>query len=421
MIHTSTIKEAVITVDRKSGALPSGNGGSLKKFIALLLAGFIAIVSACQLSGTTPSAGTPYTVTYNGNGNTGGSAPKDSITYQTGATVTVSGNTGSLVKAGYPSFAWNTTIDGSGTYYAPTATFAMGTADVTMYAMWMTAPTVSSTNPADVAIGVGINDMITATFSAAMDPATITSVSFALAHGGTPVAGTVVYDEASKTAVFAPTSVLAAGLLYTATVTTGVKNIAGDAMAANKVWTFTTASAGAGPAPVRLGTAGNYVILAKAAITDVPASAITGNIGLSPPGCPERRRKSKEYLLAALRTGDAGDNLPLRRNHIESDRHHAADERDDERKGPCTDPGCAPKEQSDKPLERGRENGSQRPGTVTPAEGGREREGKKRQGEDGFRLRECQRKAGRYGRLSDTRRGVKVGRMRDLPVAGVRQ
>jgi hypothetical protein len=40
--------------------------------------------------------------------------------------------------------------------------------------------------------------------------------------------------------------------------------------------------AGKGPAPVALGMAGNYVILANSAISTVPASAITGNVGLSP-------------------------------------------------------------------------------------------------------------------------------------------
>ena len=39
---------------------------------------------------------------------------------------------------------------------------------------------------------------------------------------------------------------------------------------------------GAGPAPVSLGTAGNFVILAKSGIATVPASAVTGNIGVSP-------------------------------------------------------------------------------------------------------------------------------------------
>lgn len=40
--------------------------------------------------------------------------------------------------------------------------------------------------------------------------------------------------------------------------------------------------AGRGPASVDLGAAGNFVILAQSAITNVPASAVTGNVGLSP-------------------------------------------------------------------------------------------------------------------------------------------
>jgi hypothetical protein len=39
---------------------------------------------------------------------------------------------------------------------------------------------------------------------------------------------------------------------------------------------------GKGPAPVSLGTAGDFAILSKSGITDVPASAITGNVGTSP-------------------------------------------------------------------------------------------------------------------------------------------
>ncbi|HBX24233.1 MAG TPA: hypothetical protein DEF34_11480, partial [Desulfotomaculum sp.] len=49
-----------------------------------------------------------YTVTYDGNGNTSGSVPVDSNTYITGATVTVLGNTGNLVKTGYTFAGWNT-------------------------------------------------------------------------------------------------------------------------------------------------------------------------------------------------------------------------------------------------------------------------------------------------------------------------
>lgn len=77
-----------------------------------------------------------YTVTYNGNGNTGGTAPTDgSSPYASGATVTVLGNTGSLVKTGYTFAGWNTLADGMGTAYAATDTFNIA-ANTTLYAQW---------------------------------------------------------------------------------------------------------------------------------------------------------------------------------------------------------------------------------------------------------------------------------------------
>jgi hypothetical protein len=145
-----------------------------------------------------------------------------------------------------------------------------------------TPPTVTSTFALDSATGVSINETTTATFSEAMDPATIDTAHFTVAAGLTAVTGTVTYDVPNETAIFAPTGNLAVGTLYTATITTGVKDLAGNALAANKVWTFTTAAAGLGPAPVRLGTAGTFVILSKTGISTVPASVITGNIGVSP-------------------------------------------------------------------------------------------------------------------------------------------
>jgi uncharacterized protein (TIGR02145 family)/uncharacterized repeat protein (TIGR02543 family) len=78
-----------------------------------------------------------YTVTYNGNGNTGGNVPVDGTSYLNGATVTVLGNTGSLTKTHYTFSKWNTSSDGSGTPYTSGMTFAMGTANVTLYAQWI--------------------------------------------------------------------------------------------------------------------------------------------------------------------------------------------------------------------------------------------------------------------------------------------
>ena len=86
-----------------------------------------------------------YAVTYDGNGNSGGSVPTDGNNYEEGATVTVLANTGGLVKTGHTFSGWNTASDGSGTSYAVASTFAMGSADVTLYANWSTATNVNFT------------------------------------------------------------------------------------------------------------------------------------------------------------------------------------------------------------------------------------------------------------------------------------
>ncbi len=81
-----------------------------------------------------------YTVTYDGNGNTGGTAPIDGLSpYNFGSTVTVLANTGSLVKTGATFGGWNTVANGTGTNYAATGsiTFTLGAANVILYAKWL--------------------------------------------------------------------------------------------------------------------------------------------------------------------------------------------------------------------------------------------------------------------------------------------
>ena len=83
------------------------------------------------------------TVTYLGNGATGGSVPVDgSSPYSSGNTVTVLGNTGSLVDAGYSFDGWNTLANGTGTAYAPGATFTI-LSNTTLYAQWTANPALS--------------------------------------------------------------------------------------------------------------------------------------------------------------------------------------------------------------------------------------------------------------------------------------
>jgi CSLREA domain-containing protein/uncharacterized repeat protein (TIGR02543 family) len=92
--------------------------------------------AACDIGAFEAIVIPTYSVTYNGNGSTGGSVPIDGNAYVAGATVTVLGNTGSLVKTGYIFAGWNTLANGSGTSYAGGATFAMGSGNVTLYAQW---------------------------------------------------------------------------------------------------------------------------------------------------------------------------------------------------------------------------------------------------------------------------------------------
>ena len=76
-----------------------------------------------------------YTVTYNANGADSGTVPTDATEYASGATVTVLGNTGSLVKTGYTFDGWNTQANGEGTNYTAGNTFTIS-ANTTLYAKW---------------------------------------------------------------------------------------------------------------------------------------------------------------------------------------------------------------------------------------------------------------------------------------------
>jgi glucose/arabinose dehydrogenase len=150
--------------------------------------------------------------------------------------------------------------DSNGVYAAGTGNFPTNSFNATNY--WVdvvfdtttndtTPPTVSSTTPANNAGGVPISAKVSATFSEAMDASTITGTTFQLKDaGGNTVAGSVAYDPAATTATLTPSASLTAGATYTATVkggAPGVKDAAGNALAADRSWSFTTATPSACP------------------------------------------------------------------------------------------------------------------------------------------------------------------------------
>jgi len=142
-------------------------------------------------------------------------------------------------------------------------------------------PAVSSTDPVNNATGVDNNKVVAFNFNQPMDPFTINASIFTVFQGATPVSGTVAYSR--TTATFTPNNILADNAVYTATMSTGAKDIAGYALISNTAFSFTTATViKLGPAAVNLGTAGNFEILSKTGVTDVYQSAITGDVGASP-------------------------------------------------------------------------------------------------------------------------------------------
>lgn len=166
--------------------------------------------------GVTPVVGD---VTYNNGSNTASFNPTADLANNTTYTATIT--TGAADQAGNNLSSNNTWVFTTG----PDAT----------------KPTVTSTDPASAATGVALNKTVSATFSEAMDPTTITTTTFTLTGPGvTPVDGAVTYNSGTNTASFNPTADLTASTIYTATITTGAKDVPGNALNSNYTWTFTT-------------------------------------------------------------------------------------------------------------------------------------------------------------------------------------
>lgn len=99
-----------------------------------------------------------------------------------------------------------------------------------------TPPTVNSVTPVDTTTDIAVNTAISAVFSEAMKQTTITNATFTVTP---PVTGTVIYS--GTTATFAPYSNLSSSTTYTVTITRDAKDLAGNSLASNYVWTFKTA------------------------------------------------------------------------------------------------------------------------------------------------------------------------------------
>lgn len=164
-----------------------------------------------------------------------------------------------------------------------------------------TIPKVTASEPSNgnqfVSIGVG-NKLITASFSLAMDPATINSapagtlLTFTVKEtvSGADVPGTVAMNiatgippaiQSNWVATFTTTAVLSASKSYTVTITPAAKSAGGVAMGCTYIWTFKTTPP-AGFTSIDLGILGPFGMASAGGITNTGATKINGDVVLNP-------------------------------------------------------------------------------------------------------------------------------------------
>jgi len=177
---------------------------------------------------------------------TNDTTPLASGTAEDGSTVELLNGTTSLGTAVASGGTWEITSSAltDGTYnLTARATDAVGNTGVASTIVVLTVDTVvpdlDTESPLDTTTDVLTNTTVTMSFSEAMDGTTLTTSTFTLT-AGSAVAGDVTYDEGSLTAEFTPTAALSPDTSYTAEITSGATDAAGNALSAGLTWTFNT-------------------------------------------------------------------------------------------------------------------------------------------------------------------------------------
>lgn len=157
--------------------------------------------------------------------------------------------------SGFPNQTWNS------------ANYWVDVVFVTSVAPDTTPPLISGTGPAANATNVPVNVAVTATFNEAMTAGSISSSTFELRDAGNNlVAATVAYSAGTRAAILQPGTPLAYSSTYTATVrggSAGVRDAAGNALASDHIWSFTTSSPP--PPPPSEGPGGPILVIASTA------------------------------------------------------------------------------------------------------------------------------------------------------------
>lgn len=156
----------------------------------------------------------------------------------------------------------------------------------------LAAPTITLTNPANLATDVPLNKTINATFSEEMRQATITATNYTVMETATQVnvPGTVSYDVQHNITSFVPSSNLSLNTDYTVTISDAVEDLAGKTLVVPAVgspsnpWTFRTGETIVEPQAlaINLGAAESFGIASRAGLTTTGVTVVNGDIALYP-------------------------------------------------------------------------------------------------------------------------------------------
>ena len=150
------------------------------------------------------------------------------------------------------------------------------------------APTVTGRTPASNETNVNVSGNITATFSEPVTGVSLTTMRLTSSNGA-GVLATVSYNATTRTATLNPLLNLAAGTRYTVSLTNGIRDNGGNALAATS-WSFTTDAAPtvSGRAPAANATnvarGGNVTVTFNEPVTGVSGTSVrltTGLLGLT--------------------------------------------------------------------------------------------------------------------------------------------
>jgi len=154
-------------------------------------------------------------------------------------------------SGGFPTQTFNST-----NYWVDVVFSTSGPADTT-------PPTIISVSPSVSSVGVSTTANITARFSESMTSSTISTGTFELRDPSSVVVpATVTYDSVNQLATLKPSVSLATSTTYRATVkggSSGVKDLAGNAMTGDVTWTFSTAAPP--PPPMNQGSGGPILVV----------------------------------------------------------------------------------------------------------------------------------------------------------------